>query len=1034
MVRFLESGAAVSRPTLSKMVGEVRRARRRAAAIGLVTLLASVAPLTNAAASSVNVDFAQCANGSPFTSGCNWINGDLNGQNSTYYEGDATTQVVRLSGLAAGQYTLELSYATTVKSQHAYDFLTNYNESNTFLSAPQDVCAMASRAADVTACEASAVSVTSTPIVQDSSVAPTVGSLSAYSNGSYQMIGGFLVSATAPTVATVSNGTDSTVSVTFVVGGTGGQATTGITSGSGSSTTYSAYLTFGAHVASEVQWGPGSGAGSISGSPYHVILGDLVYDGQSISVGGQDNQMKSNVGGSASISLAKSADPSTYSAAGQTITYTYVITNTSSTALASTQYSLSDSLIDGAQRTACGSPTALSAGQSVTCTRTYSITTADIGQPSVTNTALAFGGGLTTNADQATVYRAVTAPSIAVSKQASESTYVLGDPITYTYVVTNDGDVTLTGVSLSDSALGPVTNCILNVGDSSTTTGTLNAGDVETCTASHTVTASDVSSGSIVNTATATGYVGEQSYTDQATVTVNAAGASIAVTKSANASTYGASQAVTYTYVVTNTGAVTLTNVALTDDKLGAQSACGSASLVAGGSTTCTATYTTQQSDVASGSLTNVATATGWYNGVKYSATDTVTLTAFSSGGPSIGLTKVAQVTPVGGGAPLNSYSAVGDVVTYTYVVTNTGKVTLSGVTLVDDQLGTITSCTLGSGDTSTSLGTLAPGDTENCTATHTVLQADLDHGSIANTATVTGSHGGTPVENTASATVDANQSAAIALTKTANPTVYTGPNQTVAYTYTVTNTGNVTLSGVTLSDNKLGSISCPSATLAPQVAETCTGSYVTSAADVSAGSVTNLATATGYVGEVAKRATATATVTYQSTPNYVSGIGLVKSASPTTYAASGDVITYTYTITNTGNVALASTQYSVTDNKLGTFTCASPTALAVGASLTCSTTYVITAADVTSGSVTNSATASGGGLASSPVSATVSWAGEVTTSIHVSPVTTIPQNGPATGAGGAAHSRGGVIMGASALALLVGLALAGALLRRRRV
>ncbi len=1034
MLRFLESGAAILRPTQSKKVGEAHRGWRRAAVIGLVTLLASVAPLSNAAASSVNVDFAQCANGSPMASGCSWINGDLNGQNSTYYEGDATTQVVGLSGLAAGTYTLNLSYASTVKSQHAYDFLTNYNESNTFLSTPQDACAMAAKAADVTACQASAVSVTSTPIVQNTSIAPTVGSLSAYSSASYQMIGGFLVSATAPTVASVSNGTDSTVSVTFVVGGNGAQETTGITSDSGSSTTYSTYLTFAAHVASEVQWGPGTGAGSISGSPYHVVLGDLVFGGAPVSLGSQDNQMKSNVGGSASISLAKSANPATYSAAGQTITYTYVITNTSSTALASTQYSLSDSLIDGAQRTACGSPTALSAGASVTCTRTYSITTADMGQPSVTNTALAFGGGLTTNADQATVYRAVNAPSLSVTKQASESTYVLGDSITYTYVITNDGDVTLTGVSLSDSALNAVTNCSLNAGDSSTTTDTLNPGDAETCTASHTVTATDVTSGSIVNTATATGYVGEQPYTDQATVTVNAAGASIAVSKSANAFSYSAGQTITYTYVVTNTGAVTLTNVALTDDQLGAQSTCGSTSLVAGGSTTCTATYTTQQSDVTNGSLTNIATATGWYNGVKYSATDTVTLTAFSGDRPSISLTKVAQVTPVGGGAFVSVYSKVGDVVTYTYVVINTGNVALSGVALGDDKLGAITSCTLGSGDASTSLGTLAPGDTESCTATYTATQADLDNGSIANTATVTGSHGGTAVNDIASATVDANQSAGIALAKTASPSVYTGPSQTVTYTYTVTNTGNVTLSGVTLSDNKLGLISCPSATLAPQGAETCTGSYVTSAADVSAGSVTNLATATGYVGEVAKRATATTTVMYQSMPNYVSGIGLSKTASPTTYAASGDVITYTYTVTNTGNVALASTQYNVTDNKLGTFTCGSPTSLAVGASLTCSTTYVITAADVTTGSVTNSATASGGGLTSSPDSVTVSWVGEVTTSIHVNPVTTIPNNGPATGVGGASHSRGGVIMGASALALLLGLALAGMLLRRRRV
>ncbi|MDE3083122.1 MAG: hypothetical protein KGJ39_06850 [Acidobacteriota bacterium] len=1131
MMKVLRSGAVVLRPALSRTLSDSRRGRLGAVIVGLVALFASVMPVTSARASSVNVDFAQCANGSPFASACNWINGDLNGQNSTYYEGDATTQVVGLSGLAAGTYTLQLTYATTLKNRHAYDFLTDYNESNTFLSAPKDVCAMAGQSADVTACQASAVSVTSTPIVQDASIAPTVGSLTAYSSASYQMIGGFLASATAPTVASVNNGTDSTVSVTFVVGGTGGQATTGITSGSGASTTYTAYLTFGAHVASEVQWGPGTGAGSISGSPYHVVLGDLAYDGQTISVGGQDNQMKSNVGGSASISLAKSANPSTYSAAGQTITYTYVITNTGSSGLASTQYSLSDSLIDGSLRTNCGSPTALSAGASVTCTRTYSITSGDMGQASVTNTALAFGGGLTSNTDQATVYRVVDTPSISVTKQASESTYTLGDVITYTYVITNDGNATLTGVALVDSALGAITSCSLNSGDTSTTLGTLAAGDAETCSATHTVTTGDVTNGSIANTATATGYYGEQPFTDQASVTVNAAGASIGVTKSANATTYGVGDVITYTYVVTNTGAVTLTNVALSDDQLGTQSSCASASLSAGSTTTCTATYTTQQVNVDNGSLTNVATATGWYNGVKQTATDTVTLTAQTGGGASISVTKAPAVTPVGGGASVSSYTKVGDVVTYTYVVTNTGKVTLSSVALNDNKLGAITCPS----------ATLAPAGTETCTASYTVTQGDLDRGSIANTATVSGSHGGTTVQDSASATVNAAQTLGIVLVKTPSPTVYTGSNQTITYTYVITNTGNVTLGNVTLNDNKLGAITCPSATLAPQASETCTASYVTTSADVGAGSVTNQATARGYVGERSISASATKTVTYQSTPNYVSAIGLAKSASPTTYAKVGDVITYTYVITNTGNVALASTQYTVTDNKLGSFACGAPTSLAVGASLTCTKTYVITAADVaansvsntatasgggltsapasatvatapssaiglvktaspstyakagdvitytytitnsgnvalapayysvsddklgtislaaptalavgqsvtltgtytitpadvTTGSVTNTATASGGGLTSSPASATVNWVGEVTTTIHVNPATTIPPVGPATGAGGAAHSDGGVIMGVGALMLLAGLALAGVLLRRRRV
>ena len=103
--------------------------------------------------------------------------------------------------------------------------------------------------------------------------------------------------------------------------------------------------------------------------------------------------------------------------------------------------------------------------------------------------------------------------------------------------------------------------------------------------------------------------------------------------------------------------------------------------------------------------------------------------------------------------------------------------------------------------------------------------------------------------------------------------------------------------------------------------------------------------------------------------------ISLAKTASPTTYSAVGQTITYSYTITNNGAVAIASTQYMISDNHISSgtgFTCGAATALAVGATVTCSATYQITAADMTANSVTNTAVASGGGATSAPVSATV--------------------------------------------------------------
>src|SRR5262245_55288739 len=89
--------------------------------------------------------------------------------------------------------------------------------------------------------------------------------------------------------------------------------------------------------------------------------------------------------------------------------------------------------------------------------------------------------------------------------------------------------------------------------------------------------------------------------------------------------------------------------------------------------------------------------------------------------------------------------------------------------------------------------GALAPGASTSCTANHTITQADLDAGSIINTAGASGNGVNSP---STSATVTANQNKALTLAKSANPTTYSAVGQTITYTYTITNSGNVTLAG----------------------------------------------------------------------------------------------------------------------------------------------------------------------------------------------------------------------------------------------
>lgn len=67
----------------------------------------------------------------------------------------------------------------------------------------------------------------------------------------------------------------------------------------------------------------------------------------------------------------------------------------------------------------------------------------------------------------------------------------------------------------------------------------------------------------------------------------------------------------------------------------------------------------------------------------------------------------------------------------------------------------------------------------------------------------------------------------------------------TVPYSYTVTNTGNTPLTDVTVTDDRLGSVSCPEATLAPGEQVICTASATVTAEDAERGRLDNTATAT---------------------------------------------------------------------------------------------------------------------------------------------------------------------------------------------
>jgi hypothetical protein len=196
-----------------------------------------------------------------------------------------------------------------------------------------------------------------------------------------------------------------------------------------------------------------------------------------------------------------------------------------------------------------------------------------------------------------------------------------GDIVTYTYQVTNSGSAALPGpVTVSDDKIvapNPVTSVTCdavsaaNPGDGD---NIFEPGEVVACTADYTITAGDVTAGSVTNTATAT-VNGFDSNDDSETVEL--ANPELTVDKTSVTTSLSAPGTVTYNYLVTNTGNVTLTGISLSDDNDNDDMNCGTTTLAPSATTTCTATHTFTQTELddngsptaGSGFLTNNVTA-----------------------------------------------------------------------------------------------------------------------------------------------------------------------------------------------------------------------------------------------------------------------------------------------------------------------------------------------------------------------------------------------------------------------------------------
>jgi LPXTG-site transpeptidase (sortase) family protein len=146
---------------------------------------------------------------------------------------------------------------------------------------------------------------------------------------------------------------------------------------------------------------------------------------------------------------------------------------------------------------------------------------------------------------------------------------------------------------------------------------------------------------------------------------------------------------------------------------------------------------------------------------------------------------------------------------------------------------------------TNATCASVAPGGTCVLSGSYTVTQADVDAGSFVNTATGDSTETG---PDTDQVTTPIGQSPAVGITKNSSTTSVTGAGQVIPYDYVITNTGNITLTNVTLGDNNTDAVPVcvpiQPFTLAPSASVSCTANHTVTPAEISAGgNITNIAT-----------------------------------------------------------------------------------------------------------------------------------------------------------------------------------------------
>ncbi|MFG1867237.1 DUF7927 domain-containing protein [Micromonospora arborensis] len=614
----------------------------------------------------------------------------------------------------------------------------------------------------------------------------------------------------------------------------------------------------------------------------------------------------------------------------------------------------------------------LSAGAAVTISYSVTVASPPTGDLILTNTVTSptLGTNCSTGSLDARCTATVPVSALTIVKTANRTTATPGDVVSYTIAVTNTGQAPYPAATFTDAMGAALDDAVYNNDAAATTgsvsfsspnltwTGILAVGASATITYTMTVRAPDPGDKVMTNTVSS-GSLGSNcpaaANDTRCTATVTVLVPGLVLTNTASTANTTPNSTVGYTVTITNSGQTAYTGISVATSLAGvlgratynsdATTTAGALSytspiltwsgdLAVGATVTVTFSVTVGPATTGEPVLTSVVSSSAVGNNCAPGSIDPRCRASVTILIPGLTLLKTASVPSATPGA----------VVAYEIVVTNTGQSAYLGASFTDSLAGVLDDAAYNGDATATSgtvsytnptiswSGALAVGASATITYSVTVGNPATGDRSMANQLVSP-----TPGANCATGSVDTRCSATVAvllpgLTLTNTPSAATAtPGDTVGYTITIANTGETAYPATTSVTNPLAGVLDDAVYNSDATADSGTvdvaGSVLTWTGALAVGATVTVrfsvtvqnpdagnrvltstlsSTAAGSNCPASTPAAAcTATVTV-----LLPGLTIVKTADSAT-TVPGGVVTYTITVTNTGETAYAAAAFT---------------------------------------------------------------------------------------------------------------------------